>query len=143
LTAEEILDSPHVFIGSITDLTRKFADLRERFGISPFLIDDLDALAPVVEELAGRCPSPGSLPKPPVSGRGHMISLGIGHSSDGSVTVRAKGIPAGDIMVVGIETSGHSSLSGSALTSAPAPSCISLPTLPSGNGSAGSVTTAG
>ena len=54
MTVEEILDSPHVFIGSIKDLTRKFADLRERFGISSFLIDDLDALAPVVEELAGR-----------------------------------------------------------------------------------------
>ena len=52
LTVEEILDSPHVFIGSIKDLTRKFADLRERFGINSFLIDDLDALAPVVEELA-------------------------------------------------------------------------------------------
>ena len=54
LTVEEILDSPHVFIGSIKDLTRKFADLRERFGISSFLIDDLDALAPVVQELAGQ-----------------------------------------------------------------------------------------
>ena len=54
LTAEEILDSPHMFIGSIKDLTGKFVDLRERFGISSFLIDDLDALAPVVEELAGQ-----------------------------------------------------------------------------------------
>jgi probable F420-dependent oxidoreductase len=54
LTVEEILDSPHVFIGTVNDLTRKFTDLRERFGISSFLIDDLDALAPVVAELAGR-----------------------------------------------------------------------------------------
>jgi probable F420-dependent oxidoreductase len=54
LTVEEILDSPHLFIGSIKDLTRKFVDLRERFGISSFLIDDLDALAPVVSELTGR-----------------------------------------------------------------------------------------
>ena len=54
LTVEEILDSPHVFIGSISDLTRKFVELRERFGISSFLIDDVDALAPVVEELAGQ-----------------------------------------------------------------------------------------
>jgi probable F420-dependent oxidoreductase len=54
LTAEEILDSPHMFIGSTKDLTRKFTDLRERFGISSFLIDDLDTLAPVVEELAGQ-----------------------------------------------------------------------------------------
>jgi probable F420-dependent oxidoreductase len=54
LTVEEILDSPHMLIGSIKDLTRKFADLRERFGISSFLIDDLDTLAPLVQELAGR-----------------------------------------------------------------------------------------
>jgi len=54
LTVEEILDSPHMFIGSVKDLTRKFTDLRERFGISSFLIDDLDTLAPVVEELAGQ-----------------------------------------------------------------------------------------
>jgi len=54
LTVEEVLDSPHVFIGSVKDLTRKFVELRERFGISSFLIDDLAALAPLVEELAGR-----------------------------------------------------------------------------------------
>jgi probable F420-dependent oxidoreductase len=54
LTVQEILDSPHMFIGSTKDLTRKITDLRERFGISSFLIDDLDTLAPVVEELAGQ-----------------------------------------------------------------------------------------
>ncbi len=54
LTVEEILDSPHIFIGTIDDLARKFTDLRERFGISSFLIDDLDTLAPVVEQLAGQ-----------------------------------------------------------------------------------------
>jgi probable F420-dependent oxidoreductase len=54
LTVEEVLESPHVYIGSVKDLTRKFLELRERFGISSFLIDDLDALAPVVEELAGQ-----------------------------------------------------------------------------------------
>jgi probable F420-dependent oxidoreductase len=54
LSVDEILESPHVFIGSVKDLTRKFVELRERFGISSFLINDLDALAPVVEELAGR-----------------------------------------------------------------------------------------
>jgi probable F420-dependent oxidoreductase len=54
LTVEEVLDSPHIFIGSVNDLTRKFVELRERFGISSFLIDDLDALTPLVEELAGR-----------------------------------------------------------------------------------------
>jgi probable F420-dependent oxidoreductase len=54
LSIDDVLDSPHVFIGSVKDLTSKFLELRERFGISSFLIDDMDALAPVVEELAGR-----------------------------------------------------------------------------------------
>jgi len=54
LTVDEVLESPHVFIGSVKDLTQKFQDLRERFGITSFLIDDLDAMAPVVEELAGQ-----------------------------------------------------------------------------------------
>jgi probable F420-dependent oxidoreductase len=54
LTVEEVLDSPHMFIGSTADLTRKFTELRERFGISSFFIDDLDALTPVVESLAGQ-----------------------------------------------------------------------------------------
>jgi hypothetical protein len=91
----------------------------------------------VVVPVEPGCPGLGSLPKPPVSGRGHLISTAINRSSDGSVTVRAKGIPAGDIMVVAIRTSGHSSLSGSALTSAPAPNCLSLPAAPSGSVSAG------
>ncbi|MEY9927767.1 putative F420-dependent oxidoreductase [Catenulispora sp. GP43] len=54
LTVEEILESPHTYIGSAKELTAKFLELRERFGISSFLIDDLDALAPVVEALAGQ-----------------------------------------------------------------------------------------
>lgn len=53
LTAEEIRESPHVFIGSRAELTRKFRELRERLGISSFLLDDLETFAPVVEELAG------------------------------------------------------------------------------------------
>jgi probable F420-dependent oxidoreductase len=54
LSVEEVLDSPHAFIGSVKSLTQKFLEHRERFGISSILVDDLDALAPVVEELAGR-----------------------------------------------------------------------------------------
>jgi probable F420-dependent oxidoreductase len=54
LTAEDVLDSPHHYIGTVKSLTEKFVMLRERLGISSFLVDDLDALAPVVEELAGR-----------------------------------------------------------------------------------------
>lgn len=53
LTVEEIMESPHVFIGSLKELTQKFIDLRERFGISSFLLDDMETFAPIVEELAG------------------------------------------------------------------------------------------
>ncbi|MGP4109435.1 TIGR03621 family F420-dependent LLM class oxidoreductase [Streptomyces sp. 4N509B] len=54
LTVEEVMESPHVFIGSIKELTRKFVELRERLGISSFLLDDMETFAPIVEELAGR-----------------------------------------------------------------------------------------
>jgi probable F420-dependent oxidoreductase len=54
LTVEEVLQSPLTFIGSVTELTRKVLDLREHLGISSFLFDDMEAFAPIVEELAGR-----------------------------------------------------------------------------------------
>lgn len=54
LTEAEILDSPHLFIGSIDHLVEKFEGLRERLGISSFMLGEIDELAPVVERLAGR-----------------------------------------------------------------------------------------
>ncbi len=53
VTEDEILESPHIFIGSITGLVDKFVALRERLGISSILTGDIDELAPVVERLAG------------------------------------------------------------------------------------------
>jgi hypothetical protein len=94
------------------------------------LLGDRVVLVPV---RAG-CPQPAA---PAVSGRGHQITVGTSVSRDGSVTVDAKGIPAGDILVVGVETKGHSSLTGGMLTSPPAPSCISLPSLPVPPGGSG------
>jgi hypothetical protein len=89
----------------------------------------------VVVPVEPGCPRP---PAPAVSGRGHRITTGMAVSRNGTVTVNAQGIPAGDILVVGVETSGHSSLGGGVLTSPPAPSCISLPGPPPGNGGSGS-----
>jgi probable F420-dependent oxidoreductase len=54
LTEDEILESPHVFIGSVDGLTSKFVELRERFGISCVMVGEIEPLAPVVERLAGR-----------------------------------------------------------------------------------------
>ncbi len=53
LTVDEVLESPHVFIGSIDGFVEKFRMLRERLGISSFLVGTIDELAPVVERLAG------------------------------------------------------------------------------------------
>jgi probable F420-dependent oxidoreductase len=53
LTEDEVIASPHVFIGSVDRLVEKFEELRERLGISSFMVGDIDELAPVVERLAG------------------------------------------------------------------------------------------
>jgi probable F420-dependent oxidoreductase len=52
LTVQEVIDSPHVFIGPHERFVERFAELRDRLGISSFLVD-LDQLGPVVEQLAG------------------------------------------------------------------------------------------
>ncbi len=53
LHVDDYLQSPHVFIGSIEGLTAKLRELRDRLGISSFMLGDIDTLAPVVERLAG------------------------------------------------------------------------------------------
>ena len=55
LGAQELLDAPHSYIGSVDFLVNKIRGLRERFGLSCFLLDSADdfAMAPVVERLAG------------------------------------------------------------------------------------------
>jgi hypothetical protein len=80
----------------------------------------------VVVPVEPGCPSIGSLPPPAVSGHGRRISLGVSGSRDGSVTVKATGIPAGDILVVGLETTAQGRLGAAALTSPPPPRCVSL-----------------
>jgi hypothetical protein len=87
----------------------------------------------VVVPVEPGCPSLGSLRPPAVKLNGHpSVQTTVGIS--GSVTVNAKGIPAGDILVVGVETTTtgttHSSIGAGRLTSPPAPSCISLPAPP-------------
>jgi hypothetical protein len=93
----------------------------------------------VVVPVEPGCPSLPSLRPPVVPVTGHLpvqTTVGIGGSagsagSAGSVTVNAKGIPAGDVLVVGVETSTtgitHSSMGGARLTSPPAPGCVNLP----------------
>jgi probable F420-dependent oxidoreductase len=53
LTVEDVIESPHIFIGSHDRLAEKFIELRDRLGISSFLVGELEELAPVVRRLAG------------------------------------------------------------------------------------------
>ena len=55
LTVEQLLDSPHVFIGTVDGLVEKFTRLRDELGISNIMIGGgLEDFAPVVARLAGR-----------------------------------------------------------------------------------------
>ncbi|MDT4979238.1 MAG: hypothetical protein QOG07_1117, partial [Pseudonocardiales bacterium] len=53
LTEDEVIDSPHLFIGSIDRLVEKFLQLREELGISSIMLGEIDELTPVLERLAG------------------------------------------------------------------------------------------
>jgi probable F420-dependent oxidoreductase len=53
VSEDQLLASPHIFIGSIDGLVEKFQRLREELGISSIMLGDIDELAPVVERLAG------------------------------------------------------------------------------------------
>ena len=53
ITEQELLESPHIFIGSVDGLVEKFRMLRERLGISSIMVGGIDELAPVVERLKG------------------------------------------------------------------------------------------
>lgn len=54
LTVDEYLDSPHVWIGTIDQLAEKCLSLRERLGISHFMLGPPHACAELVERLAGQ-----------------------------------------------------------------------------------------
>ena len=88
----------------------------------------------VVVPFGTNCPSPN----PPAVREPRMISVASRVSAPGSVTVSAKGIPAGDILVVAFETSGRTRLGVMTLASPPAPSCLNLPSgaMPPAGGSA-------
>jgi probable F420-dependent oxidoreductase len=51
LSETEIIDSPHLFIGSVNRLVEKFLQLREELGITSILLGDIDDTAPVLERL--------------------------------------------------------------------------------------------
>ncbi len=53
LTVDDVLESPHLFVDSVDGFVERFRMLRERLGISSFMVGGIGELAPVVERLAG------------------------------------------------------------------------------------------
>jgi probable F420-dependent oxidoreductase len=53
ISEDEVLESPHLFIGSIDALADQFRSLRERLGISSLMVGELGELDPLVERLVG------------------------------------------------------------------------------------------
>jgi probable F420-dependent oxidoreductase len=55
-TTDQVLESPHVLIGSVDEIVAVLQERRERYGISHIVIsdDNIDEFAPVVAELAGK-----------------------------------------------------------------------------------------
>ena len=53
LTEDEVIDSPHLFFGSVNRLVEKFQQLREELGISSVLLGNIGELEPVLERLSG------------------------------------------------------------------------------------------
>jgi len=53
VSAEELLDAPHVYVNSVDGFVEKFRRLREELGISSFMIGEVGELDAVVERLAG------------------------------------------------------------------------------------------
>lgn len=49
----ELLESPHVYIGTVEQLAEKLVALREQFGISSLLLDGAPGIERLVERLAG------------------------------------------------------------------------------------------
>jgi probable F420-dependent oxidoreductase len=54
ISEDELLESPHVFIGSIDALGQKVLRLREQLGISSFMVGEMGPLDQLVEQLAGQ-----------------------------------------------------------------------------------------
>jgi hypothetical protein len=86
----------------------------------------------VVVPVKAGCPPLGSLPAPPGSpGKvwgSIWVDAAASGAKDGSITVQAKGIPAGDLLVIGVESTSHGTTLAAQLTAPPAPACVTMPT---------------
>ena len=88
------------------------------------------------------CPAIGSLPHPrPAPHPSVSVMTGVSKSGHRSVMVKLGkgGIPAGDTMIVAFSGDGRHgpALGAGGIITGPVPSCVSLPSAPSGGGGSG------
>jgi hypothetical protein len=88
------------------------------------------------------CPAIGSLPRPrPAPHPSVSVGTGVNKNGHRSVTVKVGkgGIPAGDTMILAFTGNpGHGpALGAGGIITGPVPSCVSLPSAPSGGGGSG------
>ena len=103
-------------------------------------LDAMHARVVVVPVRPG-CPPIGSLPRPhPVPHPAVWVKSRVNGDGHRSVSVKIKGsIPAGDTMILAFSGDRHSgSVGAGGIITGPVPSCVSLPSAPSGGGGAGS-----
>ena len=92
----------------------------------------------VVVPVKAGCQSIMSLPDPPVQPGRDSGPIGLMGVKGGSVTVEAHGIPAGDLLVIAVSSTGDGTQMALQLTSPPAPACVTLPPGMPGPGRPGS-----
>jgi len=89
----------------------------------------------VIVPVGSGCPGISSLPGPSKPSKG-QVSLQGSVSADGAMTVNARGVPAGETLVVGfqVSTSRDGKVRvvgmGAQLTTGPVPKCLSVPAAP-------------
>jgi hypothetical protein len=87
----------------------------------------------VVVPVKAGCPSVMSLPDPPVL-PGKVSGSASMRGAKGSLTVDARGIPAGDLLVIAASQAGDGTEMSARLTAPPAPACVTLPAQMPGRG---------
>jgi hypothetical protein len=81
----------------------------------------------VVVPVKDGCPSMAGLPAPSGKASGPVVAVSgaATRHKDGDITVQARGIPAGDVLVVAVASDGHGTTMAARMTTAPAPACVS------------------
>jgi hypothetical protein len=132
--------------------TAAYAVTRNSDGTVTVSINDMSGLAGanskmhtmslpvVVVPVRPGCPAINTLPRGDRPAPGGMV---LSLAESGSITVDARGVPAGDTALVATSSSPRGVTYDLVVIKGPAPSCVSLPVLPPGPGTPGAGSNSG